>query len=254
MDDPILRQVISTRPLASGRGVTKRINLDTSEFKPRDINCPPRRKPPRPLPSMQPDRDGTISVDNDNTQALPSIYKPLSGLHNFSPPPAHTMSHWDVELEGISNQATVGCRIQQRPPIERELHETDTLELLVLEWTNLTQEEIVTCNNRVSMSGGHIWTWDILLLRREFSTARSSNSLWLTNLGSKRWNTTCGIEGAQVWVRYYLHLLIASHATAGYITNYDVTKRNYRITKSIVETKSIITYEMFTLQSERDRK
>lgn len=61
-------------------------------------------------------------------------------------------------------------------------------------------------------------------------------------------------RGAQVWVRYYLHLLIASHATARYITNYDVTKRNYRITKSIVETKSIITYQMFTLQSERDRK
>lgn len=112
------------------------MNLDTSEFRPQDINCPPRRKPPRPLPSLQPvspDRDETPSLDNRNTQALPSIHKALGELHDFSPPSVHTMAPWDIEFEAIPNQTTVGHRSQQRPPIKKALDETDALELLVLE-------------------------------------------------------------------------------------------------------------------------
>lgn len=177
MEDPILRQAISTHRFGSGRDVTKgidlessgfrpsprhrrpgglaslrpakRINLDNSGFRPQDVNCPPRRKLPGGSASLQPvsrERDGTISLDNGNTQALPSVDNALGGLHDVytpPPPPAIIISPQDIELEDIPKQTFMRRRTQhQRPPLRRELDRTDKFDRLVLEWTNLTREEL----------------------------------------------------------------------------------------------------------------
>lgn len=123
--------------------------MDNWEFRPQDVNCPPRRRRPVGLASLHPvshDRDGTISLDNGNTQAVPSVDNALSGLHGLNPappPPVRIMPHRDIELEDILKQKVVGRgTYHQRPPLKRALDRTDTFERLVLEWTNLTREEL----------------------------------------------------------------------------------------------------------------
>lgn len=141
MEDPILRQVLSTRPLGSGRYVNKRITLDTSGFRAQDTNCPPRRRAPRALASPQPvshGRDGTISLDNSKTQALPSVDNALSGLHGFNtppPPPIHIIPDRDI----IYADRHRPC---PRSSLTKKLSMTDNFEGLMLLWTNLTRQEL----------------------------------------------------------------------------------------------------------------
>lgn len=158
-DDPILRQALAQRPMGSARGRNRRLNpngapgivpaqtpvqsppgqFSPSEGPGQDSNSSSRVKIeffPR-IPAEYSDASETSSPNTSNDQSLPSIHEALRGLSNFDPSPIGASSFLQrAEKIASPNQATMSHVSFWHPPPDKTLE-------LVLEWTNLTREEIL---------------------------------------------------------------------------------------------------------------
>ncbi|KAJ6086534.1 hypothetical protein N7467_005448 [Penicillium canescens] len=152
-NDPILRQVLAQRPLGSTRGEKRRMTPENnpdpppgkrycfSSFSPATQSEDLCRNVGSPV-SL--DTYRAPSSDDSNTQNLPDIHRALSALSDFGPPPVYkSISPWKTKLDAFPNQTTVEDNPFKCPSIQKALDGTETLEMLVLEWTNLTREEIL---------------------------------------------------------------------------------------------------------------
>ncbi|KAJ5187704.1 hypothetical protein N7449_010698 [Penicillium cf. viridicatum] len=158
-DGPILRQALAQRPMGSARGRNRRLNPNggpgivsaqtpvqspPSQFSPsegpgQDSNSSSLVKIeffPR-IPAGYSDASETRALNTSNDQSLPSIHEALGGLSNFAPSPIGASSFLQrAEKTASPNQATMNHASFSHPPSDKTLE-------LVLEWMNLTREEIL---------------------------------------------------------------------------------------------------------------
>jgi hypothetical protein len=109
-----------------------------------EIKDIPRKLLALPAISVDTSADQTAPLNTDESSSLPSIHEALEGLPGFDPPPIYPNSLHAKAQSNTSPSQTIGeGNPLQGPFIKKSSDGIQDLEMLVLEWTNLTREEIL---------------------------------------------------------------------------------------------------------------